>query len=214
MDVSEFLTAFADYGFEDSSTTTKVRALQGAIRELERRRPWPFLQTSITLTFNGSSDVATNLPSNLRAVLRMKDLQTGRRVRHLRLDDFEDVVGKDYSRAGAPLFYYFEGTQLRVWPIPPASTTLKTRYLQRSADITSGTLEADILIPAAYHETLLFAGVMRLADMEDDPEVAQRVEALYRASLEEMVEDAFRQQYDEQDYIHVIDPDDVYSDER
>lgn len=214
MDAAAFFDAMGDYGFEDSSTDTKLRALQAAVREIERKRPWPFLQRSLTLTFDGSSDTPTNVPSQLRAVLRMKDLTNGRRVKYVRLDDFEDIVGTDYSKAGAPILYYFDGGDLKVWPIPPSTTTMKMRYLTRTGQLASNATEADILIPAQYHEdVVLLAAIRQLAIMEDDPDIAAAVEAHYKVELDWMVEDAFREQYDQPEYVHVVDPDDLYSDD-
>jgi hypothetical protein len=213
VDGTAFLSAFTDYGFEDSPTDTKVRALQGAVREIERQRPWPFMEQTLDLTYDGTSRFAETPPPRLRAVLRLKDTSTGRRLRYLRIDDFEDVVGTEYTKVGAPLFYYFDASQLAVWPIPPDGTTLKLRLLQRAADLAADSAESAIGIPAQYHEVVLFAAVMRLADMEDDPEIAQRLEGLYRLAMQDMVEDAFKGQYDQPEYIHMTDVDDQYDDD-
>ena len=43
--------------------------------------------------------------------------------------------------------------------------------------------------------------------------IAAAVEAYYKVELDWMVEDAFREQYDQPEYVHVVDPDDLYSDD-
>lgn len=207
MDVSEMITDLGDHGFTDASTNTKVRVLQDAIWEIESLRPWPFLETSINLTFDGTSGLATNFPSNFRAALLLKNAASGLRLEPVDQTDLEDLAGTQIAKVAAPVLYYPEAEKLKLWPVPPNGTTVRMRYLRVSDKIASGTLESAILIPARHHRLIVLGALVRLYDMEDDPELAARFQSHYEARLERMVEDLFRKQYDRPEYVRVTDPD-------
>lgn len=210
-DVSEMISELGDHGFADTGTTRKVSAIQYAIWQIEATNQWPFLETVLNLTFDGTSAVPTNAPAagSWRASLRMKDLLTGRRIAFSRLDDFEDQVGKNYAQSGSPTLYYFEAGQLKLWPVPPSGTgTVKWTYTRVSSEITESTLEAAILIPKSHHELIVVKALSKLYRMEDDLELAQYFEGVALELLQRMTEDVMRQQLDQPDFIRVIDPDD------
>lgn len=209
MDVPALISALDDHGFEYVTTTRKVEAIQDAIRVIEAARPWPFLETSTNLNFDGSSDIPSNMPGNFRAALRAKDLVTGRRVLPIRLDDLEDQIGTDYGRVDDPRLYYFEGNNLKFWPIPPASTArVKLRHLSFSADITSTSAESAIIVPARHHPAILFGALSRISAMEDDPEMSTLWATRRDERMAVMIEDVVRKQYDQPDFVRVIDADD------
>lgn len=206
MDVAEMLTILGDHGFTDTGTQTKVDALQDAIWEIEGMRPWPFLDTSITLTFSGSSGLATNFPADFKTARKLKDVQRKVALDPLDEADLEDA-GLDLSLVGVPRVYYPVADQLYVWPIPPSSTTVRMRYLQQSDEITSSSVESAILLPKRYHRIIVIGALVRLYDMEDDPELAARFEGHFEKRVERMVDDLFRKQLDRPDFVRVNDPD-------
>lgn len=209
MDVTTMISDLGDHGFADTSTSTKVRMLQDAIWKIEAHRAWPFLEASIDLNFDGSNDVPSNLPTDIKAIRRAKDLSAGKRVLPIRVDELEDRIGNDYSLAGSPLFYYFEGGQLKFWPIPGAATGLvRLKYIKRSAEITSSSVESAILIPKQHHRVIVTGALMALYDMEDDTELAVRYQQYFEDGLARMVDELFHQQYDQPDHVVVTDPDD------
>jgi len=65
MDVSEIIDDLEDHGFEDTSEARKLAALNDTLWDVTGREPWPFLEKSVALSFNGSSSTPTNLPSDL-----------------------------------------------------------------------------------------------------------------------------------------------------
>lgn len=207
MDVSEMLSDLGDHGFTDSPTDTKVRVLQDTIWEIEALRPWPFLEAEVTLDFDGTSAVATNLPADLRAVRKAVLLPGGIDLDPTRREDVEEFAGGALNTVGAPLSYYFEGEELRFWPVPPSGTQIRLPYLRVSADIDSDTLEGAILIPKRHHRAIVLGALVRLYDMEDDPELADRFQGHYESRLDRMVDDLFRKQYDRPEYVRVQDPD-------
>lgn len=204
--VNEMLLELNDHGFSDTSTARKVDLIQDTIWEIEALEPWPFLETSINLNFDGTSPIPTNWPDNFRASIRVKDLSNGRRIMPLRLDDFEDVVGMDYARKEAPRVYYFEGSQLYLWPIPPASTgRLKFRYLRYSERITSTSPETDIILPKQHHRAIVLGALVKLNTMEDDSELAGGFQAQMDEKIARMRSALWQRNFDQSDTIRTTD---------
>lgn len=208
MTITELLSEINDHGFEDTLTTRKIAAINFAIKNISQRRPWPFLEKVLTLTFDGSSAAPSNAPADLRAVMKIMDTSTGRRVRFKRTDDMEELHGSELTAAGDPYLYYFEGTQLRIWKIPSATKTLRSRYLRTAPNVAEGDPEASIIIPPDYHEAIVFRSLMRLYDLEDDPELSQRFEVHYENVITQMADALMTLQHDEPEYVHVVDADD------
>jgi hypothetical protein len=196
------------YGFTDTDSTVKVSAIQASLRNILYRKPWPFLEKVMTLTFDGTNATPLNSPPDLRAVMKIIDYTTGnpRRVRFTRTDDAEERFA--LTDKGAPFYYYFEGSALKLYGIPPSTQSLRLRYLRSAPVITSTSTEAALLLPPDYHEALVFRSVVRLADMDDDNDVAARFDGLYENVMGQMTEAIMSLQHDEPEFVHVIDPDD------
>ncbi len=209
MDIATLIDLLDEFGFADSDSGLKLQAIQGAIWQIEGIKPWPFLETFTTLDFSGSSGVATNLPVDLRYTLRLKDLSTGARILPVREEDAEDHIGLDYTLNGDPSFYYFEGIQLKVWPLPVSSTgRVRLKYGRWSGAVSAASPETDILIPKQYHEAILYGALLRLLDSEDDQELSVRFQGHYETWIEQMATTLFQRQFDRPDSIVITDPDD------
>lgn len=207
MDVSEMISDLGDHGFTDTDEDTKLRVLQDAIWEIDGLRPWPYLETSVDLTFGGSSPLATNFPADFRAALKLKNTASGVLLEPADAADVEEMSGAQLSQVATPLVYYPEAEQIRLWPVPPSGTTVRMRYLRVSPEITAATLESALLLPKRHHRLIVLGALVRLYDMEDDVELGQRFQQHFDVRLERMVEDLFRKQYDRADYVRVHDPD-------
>lgn len=211
MDVTSMISELDDHGFADVSSTRKIAVLQDTIWQLEGIKPWPFLVAAWTLTFDGVNPYPSNwatLTPAFRASLRLRDLTTGRRLAAVRPEEADDRMGTQSTLVGTPQLYYFEGTQLNVWPIPPAGATMKLRGTRWSDPISDATTEADILIPKYFHRGLIINGALqRLYAMEDDTELAPVFQSYQSAAMDLATEVLFKQQYDRADHIKVTDPD-------
>lgn len=210
MDVAEILAELDDHGFTDTSEDRKVAAINFAIKNIAQRRAWPFIEKVTTISFDGSSPVPQDVPADLRTVMKIMD--GGRRIRPQRVDDVEEQLGARLLEAGTAYYYYFEGRELRVWQVPSAGTSLRLRYLRFAPTVTATSDEAAIVVPSDYHEAVIFRALMRLYDLEDDPELASRFEAHYENVLAQMTEALTTQQMDQADFIHVVDDDDWHDD--
>ncbi len=210
MDAADFFSTAQDYGFTDLSNETLLRALQGSVDSIERIRPWPFLETTASLTFDGTSSLPVSQPPRLRAMLRAKDTAVGVRVKPIRLDDLEDNIAGDYTLVGNPRHYYMQAGVLNFWPVPPSSTTMRVIYLQYSERLTEDSVETDFLIPARHHEAVLFGMLRRLYDQQDDPELAATMAMQRDQLVQDMVEDLMKWQYDEPDFVRLTDVNDWF----
>lgn len=205
MDVPAILSVLNDHGFTDTSTTRKVEVINDTIYDICSREPWPFLEKSVTLTFNGSSGTPTNQPTDFRAVLTVINPSTGRAVKPERLDDFIEAYGSQLTSTGDPICWYWEADVLKVWPIPSSTTTLLVKYLANPTEVTDTSVESAIIIPKRHHRAIVLGAVYKLYDMEDDVELSSRFEQNYEKRLVTMRDDLWKKQYQVPDYIHDTD---------
>lgn len=218
MDVSEILSELDDHGFNDTAVARKMSILNSVYWKVCSLKPWRFLEKSINLNFAGGSMVASNNPSTVRAVMKAWNVGAtmgGRRIRPWRTDDFYETFASNLTLAGTPYLYFIEGDgqggyNVNFYPVPPSGSGLVTmRYLQRPAELLSTDLEAAIVIPPQHHRDVLVNGcLVRLYAMEDDPELSQYFKSLYDEAVQDMDNDLWVVQYDQPDFIHVIDPED------
>lgn len=205
MDVAAMIEEIDDSGFTDTSPTRKVAMLNDALYDAAGREKWPHLETTLNLTFNGTDPFATNQPADLDSVLDIVNNTTFDKLEWSRLDSM-DSQGLDLTQGGsAPLKWYQIGKQLRFFPVPPAGTSLRLRYTRIPVEMTEGMLSADVDWPVNHHRVLVLGALQRLYDMEDDPELAVRVEGKFEERLTRMAQSEFQRQTDRSDRIY-FDP--------
>lgn len=207
MDAPAILAELDDHGFADTSTTRKVAQLNSTYWRITSLKPWPFLEKSLALNFDGSSPAPTNLPTDFKAAKSV--WSTDGVIHWQRLDTLRRAYGVDMlaSTVGQPVYFYFLGTQLRFYPIPPAGTgTVTMDYIHRPAALTSVTTEANIVIPFQYHRLLVAGTLVKLYSMEDDPEQASIFSAEFKELMGEMYADMWQTQFDRPDQIFMTDP--------
>lgn len=208
MDYAAYETALTDHGFSYVGSTTRYRVLNDVVADVCSREPWPFLEASINLTFDGSSAAPTNLPSNLLSVLSIIDTATGMSVAPLRIDEFEKRHQTDSSNTGIAQEYYFDGDRaLKVWQIPTSTTTLRMKYLKYHPTLSTTFAEADLLIPARHHPVLIDGCLWKLHRMADSLETAGSFKQDFEERLQLMRNEIWMRQYDRPDHIQVLDTD-------
>lgn len=207
MTVQDIIDELNDHGFTDTSTTRKVAVINDTVWDINSRNPWPYLEATIDLNFDGSSAVPSNFPADFRAALVVTRADTGDKIEPMRMDQVYRVHGSEISTVDQPQVFYFVGKQMRFWPVPPAGTVLHMPYLRKQAALTSASLEADILIPKEHHRAIVLGSLWKLNDMEDDYDIGQRFQAEYESRIQTMVEELFVSQYDRPDRVFDIDTD-------
>lgn len=208
MTPANMVTEINDYGFEDIASARMYAILNQALREITQQEPWPWRETSATLTFAGGSATPVSV-TRLSQPLVITNPSTGRRIQPMRSEDFQKRFPANLTDAGEPELYYFDGYTIKFYPVPPSSVTLTMRYLQYQADVTSGSAESDVLLPERYHWLPIFLTLSRLYARDDDLELAQFFREDYDRLLNTMKNDLWmRSQYDRPDTVMVVDADD------
>jgi hypothetical protein len=205
--VNDLIQELNDHGFTDTSTPRKVALINDTIWDISERALWHFLETTHTHTFSGDS-FSSNEPTDRRVTISLRPVGDGHPLVPMRLDDFEKKFGDRVDESGEPLVYYFKNDQLNVWPVPSSGTELREQYIHVPAAVTDSTVEADIVIPKQHHRAIILGTLLKLYDMEDDPELAVRFEGHYEARIERMKTGLLIVQVDRPEIVHVIDEDD------
>lgn len=203
MDVAQMYDELDDHGFTDTGTARKLSMLNDALYDAAGREVWPHLETSINLTFSGSSPTASNFPANFKRVIDLIHVGTKSKIEWERLDVI-DAQGYDLTQNGTPMLYYMIGNTVNFWPVPTASDVVRMRYNRIPAALTDSTLSAAVDWPVEHHRALVLGALYRLYDLEDDPELAQRFQQHYEQRLAFMAGDVFNRQTDRPDRIYMI----------
>lgn len=212
MTIAEMVTELNEHGFEDTSSVRKLAILNDTIWDICSREAWPFLESSLELTFDGSSPVPSNFPADFSKALSLTDAATGNVIRWERWE----VVAKTYPSSiespglGYAQAYYFRNNQLRVFPLPASNMTLDLNYVKWPAELALDAAEGDIVIPARHHRSIILGALYKLYAMEDDPELSSLFKAEYESRVSMMRDDLIREQFDLADRIFVLDDDDYY----
>jgi len=211
MDVSEILSELVDHGFEDTSTERKMAKINDAVWDIESREPWPFLEKTLALNFDGASPTPTNMPTDFKTTLWIYDNTNGVTIWPERLSTIRDRYGNQITQVSDPASYYFIAGQIRLYPVPPSSAgRFQLDYIATQPELTENSLQASILLPTRHHQVIVLGALWRLYKMEDDPENGNMFQTDYENKIQQMHEDLFRRQYQRSDQIFVVDEDDLY----
>lgn len=218
MNVSDMQSELSDHGFDDASDARQLAVLNDAYYDACAREPWPFLEKTVVLDFDddtlapGTSD---EWPTDFRAALAMVVTAgsglsgLGQKVKYMRYDDFLARYGTD-ATTGIPSVWYLVGNTAHFYPVPPTDTVITLFYICQPPALADATLEAAILIPPAFHRSVIVNGALfKLYAMEDDTDIAPTFEAYYERGLVNMREYVWRRQYGDNDIVHPVDTDDV-----
>lgn len=206
--VTDMIAEMDDHGFGDTTTIRKVSLLNATVSNLCAIEPWPFLEKTIQLSFDGTSGKASNFPADFRAQLTLTDPSTGRTINHERADVLRKRYASQWGLVDSPLYFYKETGIIRAYPLPTSGYKLDSLYLCVHPVLTSGSLETDILLPPRHHRVLVAGTLYKLYTLEDDPELGQVFKQEYKDNIADMREDLVQQQYDRPDRIWVTDDDD------
>lgn len=209
MDMAGFFSLLNDHGFEDTSEERKTEAINDAQWDLASREPWPFLEAQVDLTFDGTSSIPTNAPTDLGAVLQVVNKTTGAVVAPSRNDDFTKWFILSATDVADPITFYFVASTMKFHPIPTSGTILRMIYTRVPATLTDTSAESEFLVPARHHRALAYLALSNLYLMEDDTELAADFAQKAEARIQSMRPDSWERQLQDPDYIHIVDTDDI-----
>ena len=166
------LTVIGNAGFSDVDNTTLLEHINDAYHDILSLEPWPFLEKQVTLTFDGTSGVPTNAPSDLRSLITLNDLATGIKQDPIRVEEHRRLHGANLTLQGNPIYYFWAPAYtLNVYPIPEADqevNQLQLLYVAWDSDLTSASLSADLLLPARFHRVIIDGVLSKLYLEEND----------------------------------------------
>lgn len=210
MDVTTMFDIFTAFGFEsddEMTDTQKLEALNSVYHDVLARENWPFLQASVSLTFDGTGMTPTNDPGDINAVL-LAVRNDGWQLDPWRLDDFYQTYASQLTTVNQPFIYFFEAGQIKCFPVPNSTDTVLVKYQRVAPDLDLTTASGQILLPSRYHRSVLVMGTLaQLALMQDDTEMMAAYQGAAERAILNMTDDLLREQFDRTDFIHVNDPD-------
>lgn len=216
-DVSDLFSEIIDHGYDDVSDTRKLAVINASYWDVCGRQPWPFLEKTVALTFNGTSSApagATPTPTDFHAVTAMSyNTDGGNAIKHERYQNYLRYHVGD-TTTGIPVMYYFDKAgDLNFWPIPTSDVQVQMQYISTPVALTATDTESTIVIPKQFQrDTLVNGAVYRLAGMEDDTDVAAFFKAEYEQTIGQMDDWMNRRQYTNPDIILPTQDDMDYSD--
>ena len=179
--------------------------------DIESREPWPYLEKTVALNTDGASPAPTNMPADFKSVLWLYDITNGITIWPEKLQTVRDRHGQEITQVSSPSLYYFVGSQLRMWPVPPAATgRFQLDYIATQPILIATSVETDILLPVRHHEAIVLGTLWRLYKGEDDPENGMMFQQDYETKIAQMRDDLFRRQWQRSDHIYVTDEDDEF----
>jgi len=203
--VQDMIDEMNDHGFTDTSVTRKVALLNDTVWDICSREPWPFLERSVTLDFDGTNAQPTNFPTDFRSLLSLVRTDNGDALDPERYDVMQRKYGETLGDAGQPVAYYFLGNTLNIYYVPAANVTLRMEYLSNHPELTSSSVETDFLIPREHHRAILLGTLYKLYDMDDDYDIGASFQAQYEDRILKMRNQLWVRQYDRPDRIYGID---------
>lgn len=210
MDMPGLLNVLDGHGFVDTSATDKVNIINDVVWDVCSRESWPFLEKSVSLTFDGTNGNPSNWPTDVGQVLDVIDTVSGFKLAPSRIEEVRDNYPLLLTTKGIGFLYYFLASQLFVYPIPIATTTMLMVYEQIPAALTAVSVESAIVIPPRWHSVIYTGALAQLYDREDDPELSVKQEARFEKKLLLMRYQAFKRQIDSSDTIQITDYEDLF----
>lgn len=203
--IDAWIDTMEDYGFDDLSTTTLVRLLDDAHKELCLREPWPFREDEEPITQAAEDDVVVTEHS-LGQVLALVNKTTNTVMEPYRNDTQLKHFVYDLDTTGDPIYYYFIGDTLKIWPKPATETNLYIRYLKNPITLTTNIDDGDILWPVRHDSIVLYAALSKAYYINDDPQGAA-MQQVMETRLQTARGDLWMKQFDRPDRAVVLDDD-------
>ena len=208
MTANDILLLWEDHGFADSTTVRKEEVLNSAVAELLSDGPWVFQQAEATMAI---STRTPTLPVDFHIAYSI--VIPSLPVSLVPTDwDWISKTAGDLATVGQPIYYYFIGNQLNVYPVPDSSYSSRIMYIKNQPVLTSASVESDILVPPKFHRMIAYKGLEMLYSMEDDPDLATIFGGFYDRGVYKMKNDLSVKQLDRPSRMYDVADSDYYGD--
>jgi len=209
MNVSDIITELNQHGFSELPDSLKVNVINDTLWEIEAEEPWPFLENTTDLAFDGTNDYPTNLPSDFKSVrnLVIRD-SSPVTLDPITKQEYRDFYFQYPEATGTPHSYYVSNKTIHFVPIPPSTTTVRLDYIATQPAVTTSTLESAIYLPPRHHRLIVLGALAKLYMADDAIGYAQIALQMYRAKLELVKADILIEQWQRPKHITAVDDDD------
>lgn len=198
--------AMRAHGFTDMLDSDMEAIINDAYFDVCSRDTWPFLEKTTTVNITaGQGQISA--PADLGSVVKAVFDATGSALMPIRLDDFTTRFAGMLTSVGQPLYYYFVGDQMFVYPLADTAYTLTLRYIAIPTRLDStlpGTSDIP-LIPDRHRRVILLGSLVSANAMEDDTDLAAWFEQQFEARLARMTQDVWKKQWDRPDMMYALD---------
>lgn len=173
MNLTALQTALKRFGFDDTDPLTTW--LNAAMHEVVEEWNWPWLNTRSSVVL-ASGAIDLTLPADFFRVISLRVDAAGKdKLAEWELSRFEREI-EDFTATGTPILFTTVGqADIRVFPTPTESTTLRLVYQRKISDMVNGvdTPGAGI-IPEDLHYPIVqkAAAIALQAENEEDRAVA------------------------------------------
>ena len=198
MTLNDFIQSMRNHGFTDTDNATLTDMLNDAYEDIWGREPWPFRDGQTT--FDTAAGVAAQtMPADFGKVDSMSIDSLSLNLIPKRHDDLLHEFSGDLTYQAYPLYYYFVGSEVRLYPVPDSTYTVTLNYIKKFTPLVNGT---DAPALPSNHRIVLLGALVSAYDQEDDTDLAVRFEGRFENRLATVREEWWMQQYDKPDLVH------------
>jgi hypothetical protein len=209
MNVSEIITEINQHGFAELPDSLKLNVINDTLWEIEAEEPWPFLEKTIDLTFDGTNDYPTNLPTDFKSVRNLVTRDSSPvTLNPITKQEYRDFYFQYPEAKGTPHSYYVSDKTIHFVPIPPSTTVVRLDYIATQPEVDATTPESGIYLPPRHHRLIVLGALAKLYMADDAVGYAQVAIQMYRAKLELVKADILMDQWQRPKHITVVDEDD------
>lgn len=192
MTLNDMIAEMQNHGFEDLDTATLTRLLNDAYEDVWSREPWPFREGQVDITVSqGVAQVTAPADFGKVASLFVKDMGTN--LEPMRREDIGKQFPGNLTEQDQPVWYYFIGSGLYLYPVPDTTYTLTLYYLKQFTPLVNPT---DVPALPSNHRIIVLGALTSAYDMEDDNDVALRFQSRFEDRIAAVREEWWMQQYD------------------
>lgn len=178
-----------DLGYSTSEITNYINDTQNDVFNEYRLKFMRSYQDYTTVA--GVSDITNGvgLPTDYVEAISLRDTTTGQTVDlpFIDEDNLEDLYPNyDETDNGQPLYAFFDGTTIRLYPAPADNYTLRLRYFKRPTLLSA---DADVpAIPSEFEELLVAGAAYRVLQVKGAYDEAGILENKYQELLQKLVD--------------------------